>query len=186
MIKSMFQTPVEVAEYMCSLIPEHAQTVLEPTPGDGNIVQFLEDYQVTAPENYFDLLQQNFDCIIMNPPFSSKYVYGQPDTIEEKGMKIGYRILFECMAMSDHVIALMPWFLILDSSVRLEQLREYGLKSITALPRSTFRYARIQCCVFELHRGWKQETLFKTFKFPEKKSRRSLATSGSYFTPQTL
>lgn len=36
-----FQTPVDVAEYMVSLIPEHVETVLEPTPGIGNIVSVL-------------------------------------------------------------------------------------------------------------------------------------------------
>lgn len=168
----MFQTPLEVAEYMCQLIPEETVTVLEPTPGEGNILKFLDGYETTAPENYFDLQPSRFDCVVMNPPFSSKYVFGVPETVEEKGMKIGYRILFECMEMSDHVIALMPWFLMLDSSVRLEKLKEYGIKSITALPRSTFEYARIQCCILELNRGWTEETQFRTFKFPEKKNRR--------------
>lgn len=177
----MFQTPPEVAEYMSQMIPEGVVTVLEPTPGEGNILRFLDDYETTAPENYFDLQQSRFDCIIMNPPFSSKYVFGVPETVEEKGMKIGYRILFECMEMSDHVIALMPWFLILDSSVRLERLKDYGLKSITALPRSTFEYARIQCCIFELHRGWKDETSFRTFKFPDKKNSRTKTLQLSFF-----
>jgi hypothetical protein len=165
MTETMFQTPLAVAQYMCQLIPEGVVTVLEPTPGQGNILSFLDDYDTTAPDNYFELQKSKFDCIVMNPPFSSKYVFGVPAAVEEKGMKIGYRILFECMEMTDIVIALMPWFLILDSTVRLEKLKEYGLKSITALPRSTFNYARIQCCIFEPHRGWKQETQFKIFKF---------------------
>jgi type I restriction-modification system DNA methylase subunit len=164
-----FQTPPEVVEYMCSMIPKGTISVLEPTPGEGNIVSILEDYDVTAPENFFDLQQNKFDCIIMNPPFSSKYAFGVPDTIQEKGMKIGYYILFRCMEMSNHVIALMPWFLILDSSVRLKILKDYGLKSITALPRSTFEYARIQCCIFELERGYKGITEFRIFEFKKRR-----------------
>jgi hypothetical protein len=181
----MFQTPTEVAEYMCCMIPSGSVSILEPTPGEGNILQFLDAYQVTAPENYFDLQQSRFDCIVMNPPFSSKYVFGVPDSIDEKGMKIGYRILFDCMEMSDHVIALMPWFLILDSSVRLEKLVSYVLKSITALPRSTFEYARIQCCVFELHKGWNRPTEFRSFNFP-KKRKRADDKIGVYYTPQEI
>lgn len=164
-MKNLFQTPPEVAKYMARLIPDNCVKVLEPTPGEGNILKFLEDYEVTAPSNYFELQKSKFDAVIMNPPFSAKYVFGQPENITETGMKIGYRILFECMEMSNHVIALMPWFLILDSTVRLKKLQEYGLKSITALPRSTFQYARIQCCIFELHRGWKEDTIFRTFEF---------------------
>jgi len=168
-----FQTPPEVVEYMCSMIPVGAKTVLEPTPGEGNIVNALNDIglDVTAPDNFFSLQQDKFDCIIMNPPFSAKYAFGIPDGIKETGMKIGYHILFKCMGMSDHLIALMPWFLILDSSVRLKQLKEFGLRSITALPRSTFDYARIQCCIFELDRNWKGKTEFKVFSFPGKRKK---------------
>jgi hypothetical protein len=60
---------------------------------------------------------------------------------------------------------LMPWFTISDSDVRLRHIKSYGLKSITALPRKTFEYARIQTCVFELEKGFKGESLFKTFQF---------------------
>lgn len=171
-LNQLFQTPLEVARYMTSMIPDGTVTVLEPTAGNGNILRFLNSYTVTAPVNYFDLLQQKFDCVIMNPPFSSKYVFGIPNGITDRGMKIGYRILFECMEMSDHVIALMPWFLLLDSSVRMKKLIDYGLKSITALPRSTFDYARIQCAIFELERGFCGTTTFRDFKFD--KAERSL------------
>lgn len=43
-----FQTPPEVCKYMTSLVPPGAQTVLEPTPGIGNIVAQLSGYKVTA------------------------------------------------------------------------------------------------------------------------------------------
>ena len=67
--------------------------------------------------------------------------------------------------MSDNIIALMPWFTISDSDVRLRFLKSFGLKSITALPRKTFEYARIQTCVFELQKGWNEDTIFRVYDF---------------------
>jgi hypothetical protein len=164
-MSSDFQTPVEIAKYMCSMIPDHAETILEPTPGDGNIVNELSAYKVTAPENIFPMLGLHamcpyYDCVVMNPPFSSKYAHSLPDHFEINGMRLGYYILTECMKMTTHVIALMPWFTISDSDVRLRYLKNYGLKSITALPRKTFQYARIQTCVLELDRSWKGDAKF--------------------------
>ena len=98
----------------------------------------------------------------MNPPFSSKYAFGIPDGLEDKGMRLGYFMLQECMEKSNHVIALMPWFTISDSDVRLRALIDYGLRSITALPRKTFNYIRVQTMVLELERGYKGITEFKT------------------------
>ncbi len=158
-----FQTPHEVASYMCGLIPTAAVTVLEPTPGEGNILKCLDGYQVTAPENYFDLKPNRFDCIVMNPPFSSKSAFGIPDHLDLKGMKLGYYLLDECMKRSDNIIALMPWFTIVDSDVRQRYLKTFGLKSITSLPRKTFQYARIQTCVLELEKGYTGETKFHVF-----------------------
>jgi len=163
MYKTEFQTPKIVAEYMASLIPGHCKTILEPTPGIGNIVSYLDNYDVTAPDNFFNLSTDHFDCIVMNPPFATKYAFGIPEDLDIKGLRLGYYILMECMKMSDHIIALMPWFTILDSDVRLRFLKEFGLKSITSLPRKTFQYARIQTCVFELEKGYPNETEFKVF-----------------------
>ena len=103
----------------------------------------------------------------MNPPFSSKSadMRNAPENIEARGMKLGYHILRECMEMSDNIIALMPWFTISDSDVRLRYLKNYGIKSLTALPRKTFEYARIQTVVIELEKGYQSETIFKTFNF---------------------
>lgn len=39
--KNDFQTPHDVAAYMVSLIPGWCKTILEPTPGAGNIVAKL-------------------------------------------------------------------------------------------------------------------------------------------------
>jgi len=166
-----FQTPPEVAEYMCSLIPKEAVTILEPTAGSGNILSCLKDYQTTAPDNFFTLDPTRFDCIVMNPPFSMKYAFGVPEGLNLKGLRLGYYILQECMKMSDHIIALMPLFTISDSDVRLRFLKQFGIKSITILPRKTFKYVRIQTAVFELIKGWDKETLFKAYELlpkPEK------------------
>lgn len=163
-ISTEFQTPPEVCKYMVSLIPAGAKSILEPTPGMGNLVAQLTGYEVTAPSNYFDLDKtQRFDGIVMNPPFSSKSAFGVPEHLNKHGMRLGYHILTECMGMSDNVIALMPWFTLSDSDVRLRALKKYGMKSLTALPRKTFEYVRIQTVVIELQKGYKGETAFKVF-----------------------
>lgn len=162
---------MNVCRYMVSLIPEGVISVLEPTPGAGNIVSLLEGYHVTAPEDFFTIGDKRFDCIVMNPPFSSKYAYlhnASPEFLKA-GMRLGYQIMKRCMGMSDNIIALMPWFTISDSDVRLRYLKNYGLKSITALPRKTFQFARIQTCVFELQKGYRGDTLFKVFDVMEVK-----------------
>ncbi|MFX1704573.1 hypothetical protein PV783_11500 [Chitinophaga sp. CC14] len=56
-----FQTPANIADYMASLVPAGVKTILEPTPGLGNIVSALEwynllgdtAYNITAPEDFF-------------------------------------------------------------------------------------------------------------------------------------
>jgi methylase of polypeptide subunit release factors len=163
-----FQTPLEVARYMASMVPPLARKILEPTPGKGTIVYSLKEinpaFEITAPEDFFALGKDSrFDCIVMNPPFSHKYAYNVPTHLNKAGMRLGYHILLQCMQLSDRVIALMPWFTISDSDVRLRSLYKWGLKSITALPRKTFQFARIQTCVFELEKGYKGETAFKVF-----------------------
>lgn len=159
-----FQTPVPVCRYMASFIPVGTKTVLEPTPGVGNLVAAIgPDYEVTAPSDFFQLKDSRFDCILTNPPFSSKYAFCVPEHLNKHGMRLGYHILTECMKMSDNVIALMPWFTISDSDVRLRSLKKYGLVSITALPRVTFQYARIQTMVLQLKKGFSGDTAFKVF-----------------------
>jgi type I restriction-modification system DNA methylase subunit len=165
---SDFQTPIPVVEYMVSMIPGEATTILEPSPGDGNIVSKLDSkYMVTAPKDFFLLDKREFDCVVMNPPFSSKFgiMENAPTAVNAKGMRLGYYFLTECMKMSNNVIALMPWFTISDSDVRLRNIMGHGLKSLTALPRKTFQYARIQTCVFELEKGYQGPTEFKMFQF---------------------
>lgn len=161
-----FQTPPEVCRYMASLIPEGVVTVLEPTPGEGNLVNALHDYDVTAPVDYFNLKHAWFDCVVMNPPFSARSAIldnAPTHWLEEKGMKMGYRFLRDCMNRSHNIIALMPWFVLTDSDVRTRLLKSFGLISITALPRKTFEYARIQTCVLYLSRGYLGPTEFKVY-----------------------
>lgn len=173
-IKSQFQTPVNVVRYMVSMCPLFAKEVLEPTPGLGNIVNEIRkqrpDIIVTAPDDFFLLNDTlKFDCIIANPPFSSKSanLENAPISFHKSGMKVGYQILLECMKRSDNIIILMPWFTISDSDVRLRQLKNFGMKSLTALPRSTFKYARIQTVIMELVNGYKGDTVFKVFEEEE-------------------
>lgn len=158
-----FQTPPNVCRYMVSLLPPGINTVLEPTPGIGNIVKALAGYQVTAADDFFLIDNKRFDAIVMNPPFNSKYakMENAPPGYNSNGMKLGYQILYDCLQMSDCVIALMPWFTISDSDVRLRSIKKWGLKSVTALPRKTFQYARIQTVILEMQKGWDLPTEFK-------------------------
>ena len=159
-MKNKYQTPIDICKYMATLIPEGVNTVLEPTPGEGNILSVLNGYDVTAPEDFFQLKEKEFDCVVMNPPFSSKSAFGMPEHLKGSGMELGYHILFSCMGMSDNIICLMPWFTISNSDVRLRFLKNFGLRSITALPRRAFQYARIQTCVMQLERGYNGTTEF--------------------------
>jgi len=143
-----FQTPIPVCEYMVSLIPPGLKTILEPTPGEGKLVSALKGYAVTAPNNFWDALGR-YDAIVMNPPFTP--------------MKVGYKILYECMEMSDVIIALMPWLTIINSQRRTQIIMNYGLKSITHLPRSTFKGSRVQTCIFEMRKDWAGTCKFKVF-----------------------
>jgi len=171
MIEKQFQTHPVVCEYMAGLIPSHCLSVLEPTPGEGNLVRALESFgfEVTAVEDFF-LLNTNkkYDAIVMNPPFSGKslIIDNAPEGINLSGMSGGYHILNECMKMSDHVIALMPWFLMLDSDTRSRHLINFGLKSITALPRKSFNYLRIQTMILELEKGYAGPIEYKYFSHP--------------------
>ncbi len=78
-------------------------------------------------------------------------------------MEVAYKVLGQLMSMSDNIIALMPWFTISDSDVRLRSIKQFGLISVTALPRKTFQYARIQTMVLQMQRGYKGQTEFKVF-----------------------
>ena len=143
-IELQFQTPDWCCKYMAGLIPPSCRTVLEPTPGAGNLVAVLGDRDITAPDGNFwhEIAPRNlwFDCVVMNPPFSPPL--------------LGYQILLRCMAMTDQIIALMPWLTIINSVHRTKLIRDYGLVSVTHLPRSTFPGTRVQCCILQMRRGF--------------------------------
>lgn len=165
-----FQTPMNVCEYMADMIPKWCKAVFEPTPGLGNLVAAAEKkgFNVLTADDFFTHPKYpRYDAIIMNPPFSSKsaFLENAPIGSETKGMKVGYYILTECMKMSDNIIALMPWYTISDSDVRMRFLESFGIKSLTSLSRKTFQYARIQTVVMVLEKGYKGETIFKTFNY---------------------
>lgn len=165
-----YQTPKNVCDYMASMLPVNAKTVFEPTPGLGGLVNSAENlgFEVIAADDFFTHSKNNrYDSIIMNPPFSSKsaFIKNAPIGSDVKGMKVGYYILTECMKMSDSLVALMPWYTISDSDVRMRYLQDFGIKSLTSLSRKTFQYARIQTVIIELSKGYKGETIFKTFNY---------------------
>lgn len=154
-IDSNFQTPIFCCEYMASLIPSHINTVVEPTKGIGNLVGVLlkKDYNVIAPDNFWDLdFSQKYECIVMNPPFTP--------------MEEGYKILFQCMEVSDNIIALMPWLTLINSEKRLRLIKEFGLVSVTHLPRYIFPGSRVQCCILKMRKGFDGDIKFviKDFK----------------------
>lgn len=143
-----FQTPQSICKYMASFLPTNAGTILEPTAGKGNLVNELNKHgHVFAPDNFYDITHVEFDWIVMNPPFSP--------------MKQGYYILYKCMEMTTNIIALMPYLTIINGEKRTNDIMNWGLKSITHLPRSTFKGSRVQTCILEMKKGYKEETKFK-------------------------
>jgi len=84
-IDSNFQTPSFVCDYMVSLLPKSTLKVLEPTPGQGNIISSIRQHkpniEIRYPEgDYFQerdaILSDRYDAILMNPPFSGKSFFG--------------------------------------------------------------------------------------------------------------
>ena len=146
-----FQTPPVVAKYMASLMPDHCGTILEPTPGSGNLVRAVTGKgEITAPGNFENLPRDSrYDWAIMNPPFTP--------------MKEGYRYLKAVMEMSDNIIALLPWFILINSDKRIREIKSFGMVSVTSLPRKAFPSSRIQTCILHLRKGYEGETLFTIF-----------------------
>lgn len=142
-----FQTPEHVCKHMCSMLTLGPYMhVLEPTAGIGNLARHIPAESVICPEDFFEMVPERFDAVVMNPPFTP--------------MAKGYEILFQCMQMTDEVVALLPWLTIINSKKRTDALMEYGLKSVTHLPRSVFNGARVQCCILHLVRGYDSTTSF--------------------------
>jgi len=150
-----FQTPEWVCDIMVGMVPPDTRSVLEPTAGKGNLVAALSAYNVTAPANFFSVMGK-WDAIVMNPPFSP--------------MKVGYQILARCMGMSDHIIALMPWLTIINSVKRTRGIENFGLRSVTHLPRTAFHGTRVQCCILELERGFNHAKAIRFVDHPEQQN----------------
>ncbi len=127
---------------MASFLPKNAGNILEPTPGVGNLVKAIKTKgNITAIDgDFFEMPKQRFDWIVMNPPFTP--------------MTKGYRILYDCMEMSDNIIALMPWLTMINSQKRTNDIMNFGLVSITHLPRSIFTGARVQTCIIYMKKGY--------------------------------
>lgn len=146
-ICTQFQTPKEICEYMASLLPDNSGNILEPTPGLGNLAKALQiKGQVFSPDDFFRMNKQRFDYIVMNPPFSP--------------MSVGYKIFYECMEMSDNIIALMPWLTIINGQKRTNDIMNFGLISITHLPRSIFNGSRVQTCILQMKKDYNGDTKF--------------------------
>jgi hypothetical protein len=147
--KTEFQTPLDVCNLMASYLPSDAGTILEPTPGLGNLVSVLRNKgQVTYPENFSNIpIKSRFDWIVANPPFTP--------------MKEGYRILYQCMEMSNNLVFLMPWLTLINGAKRSHDLVSFGLRSVTHLPRNVFEGARVQCCIIELRKHFRGDTILR-------------------------
>jgi len=164
------QTPKIVARYMASMIPDGVKTILEPSPGEGNLVMAIQEngsYKITAPDDFFLLKPSRFDCIVMNPPFSTQSLnnLNAPASVKKlTGSKTGYYFLMNLLTWSDNIIALMPWYFIINSQKRTNILVEYGLVSVTNLPRKTFN-SIVQTVVIQLQYGYRKNTIFKQFNF---------------------
>lgn len=147
---------------MASFLPRDEKiSVLEPTPGKGNLQKVLKNHnhniELYSPKgNYFEeedymfFSNKTFDWVVANPPFSP--------------MALGYKILYECMNLSTNIIALMPYLTIINGEKRTGDIMRWGLKSITHLPRSTFKGSRIQTCILEMKKGYTGDTIFKLIK----------------------
>jgi len=146
-----FQTPPPICYEMVSMLPDGVVTVIEPTPGEGNIVRALENrggYEITAPMDFWKV-SGSFDAAVMNPPFTP--------------MEEGYKILYAVMEMCDVIVALMPWLTIINSKKRSRDIKRYGLVSVTHLPRHVFMGSRVQTCILNMRKGCTEKTIFEFY-----------------------
>lgn len=163
-----FQTPPLLCDYVVGLLPDSVRTVLEPFPGIGNMVTALkkgERFQIDAPENYFALEPKRYDAIVMNPPFSETTFENLPESLRGSGMRAGYAVFFECLQKTDICLAIMPTFVMLDSDKRMRNMLDFGMKSVTFLPRRTFGFIRVQTAVFEMVKGWHSSREFRYYDY---------------------
>ena len=67
------------------------------------------------------------------------------------------------MEMSDNIVALMPWLTIINSQKRTSDIINFGLKSITHLPRSIFKGARVQTCILQMEKEYNKDIIFRNY-----------------------
>ena len=115
---------------MVSMIDKQYKDILEPTPGEGNLVNALlkQDFNVVAPKDFWEV-NGTFDAVVMNPPFTP--------------MDMGYKILYKTMDMSDRIVALMPWLTLINSQKRTRDIFNFGLIDVTHLQRNVFKGSRV-------------------------------------------
>lgn len=88
-----FATPKELAQKLCSYIPEDTETILEPSAGRGAIIQAINEFNPNIKVSYCELMELNrkqlkgeaeflqddfltldenlkFDVVVANPPFN--------------------------------------------------------------------------------------------------------------------
>ena len=144
-----FQTPPWVCDLMVSLVDGSPKRILEPTPGKGNLVaairrKFPLAEISTVQTDFISYVPDiHFDCVIANPPFSP--------------MSLGFFFLLRFFDFSTNVIALMPWFILINSKKRTRILKDRGLCQIIHLPRSVFPKSRVQTCIMKFVEGYKED-----------------------------
>lgn len=148
-----FQTPEWVCGIMAKMISEliiFPETILEPTPGAGNLVKAIDRRYpssiIYTPVDFFKF-DEKVDCVVGNPPFTP--------------MKVGYDILSRCFELSDNIIFLMPWLALINSEKRTKKYISKGLKKIIHLPRSAFPGSRVQTCILIFQKGYRGDIIFQ-------------------------
>lgn len=146
-----FQTPDWICEIMADLIPSNVKSILEPTPGKGNLVAAIKkrfpNSIVYSPEHFEDFDKHRVGCIVANPPFTP--------------MKAAYLWLDTFFKMSDYIVIIMPWMSLINSEARTKNYIEHGLKLIVSLPRRAFKGARVQTCILVFQKGYHGDIIFK-------------------------
>jgi len=143
-----FQTPRWVGELMISRVEGDPRTILEPTPGEGKLIEVITYRYPEAkienfcPPSFADGIEE-VDYIIANPPFTP--------------MKLGYSMLEQFFEWSGNIIVLMPWLAVINSERRTQRYLEKGLKEVIHLPRRAFPGARVQTCIMVFKRGYQGE-----------------------------
>lgn len=153
--KTDFQTPEWLCDFMASAVHGYPNKILEPTPGNGNLIRAIKkkhpNAHILTPEGDFMKMDIcNVDFVIANPPFTP--------------MTLGYDMLDRFFEFSGNVIALMPWLTVINSEKRLDRLKSYGLREIIHLPRSVFSGSWVQTCILMFTKGYSGDILFHDIK----------------------